>query len=216
MAEPRYQSHIAVLGLKETLRALDQMDRRTRKETRKELHDAAERVAELSRTYVDPDGLSGWRRWKGGYDASRIAGGIRLTSMERRGFGGQMEINYIAVVNSNVAGAIWEIAGRKKLGRLPRKGRERTVRGMRWSKTRGRYIMGNIGTGELRQGGWGNGRAFVAGIKRHGASSSREAAGRTVWYAYDVTNAGYIKRQVEQMLIREGRTTQRQIDLNPY
>jgi hypothetical protein len=211
MAEPMFQSHVAVLGLKETLRALDQMDARTRRETRKELYEAAVRVQTLAQSYVDPEGLSGWKRWKGGYEPARIAQGIRLTTMDRRGYGGRTETSFIAVVNSNVAGAIWELAGRKSDGKKRRGRRMETERGMRWSKSRGRYVMGNISTGRYRAGGWGNGPGFIRAIRKRGGEASR-----TVWAAYDQTDAGFIKRRIEQMLIREGRTTQRQIDMNPY
>ena len=205
-------SHVAVLGLKETLRALDQMDRRTRKNTRAELYNAAVEVRDLAKTYVNPDGLSGWKKWRGGYKASEIEAGIRLTRLTNHAYGFTTR-NFIAVVNSNVAGAIWEVAGRKKKGRLPRSGRQETERGTYFSKSRGRMVTGSVATGRLRKGGWGNGRAFVKGItgKNPGGDASR-----VVWRAYDETNAGFVKRRIEQMLIREGKTTQRQIDMNPY
>ena len=196
-----YQSHVAVIGLKETLRALDQMDRRTRKATRQELYNAAIEVRDLAKTYVDPDGLSGWGKWKGGYSPQAIESGIRVTRASRKAWGGGKERSFIAVVNSNVAGAIWELAGRKSDGRKARKGRRR-------QRIRvGRHYQY---TGVLL-GTYGNGRGFVEAIRRRGG-----AASRTVWAAYDQTDAGYIKRKVEQMLVREAKTTQAKIDLNPY
>lgn len=205
-------SHIAVLGLKETLQALDRMNRRTRKATVKELHDAAAEVRDLAQGYVNPNGLSGWKKWRGGYDASNIVAGIRLTRLTTRAYGFEYR-NMIAVVNSNPAGAIWEVAGRKKKGRKPKRGRQETVRGQYFSKSRGRMLTGNIATGNLRRGGWGNGIAFIKGItgKDPGGNPSR-----IVWRAYDETNAGFVKRRIEQMLIREGKTTQAAIDRNPY
>lgn len=196
-----YQSHVAVIGLKETLRALDQMDRRTRKEVREELHRAAIDVRDLAKSYVDPEGLSGWGKWKGGYSARNIEAGIRVTRATRTAFGGGKERSFIAVVNSNVAGAIWEVAGRKSDGRKARKGRRRQrIRVGR------RYEY----TGVLL-GGYGNGVGFVRAIRDRGGPASR-----TVWAAYDQTDAGFIKRRIEQMLIREAKTTQARIDLNPY
>lgn len=200
MAVPKYQSHVAVLGLKETLRALDQMDLRTRKETRRELYDAAVQVRDLAKGYVDPRGLSGWKRWKGGYDPRAIDAGIRLTSITKR-FRNSTDRSFIGVINSNPAGAIWEVAGRKSDGKNPRRGRrrERIRAGRRYQYT------------GVLLGGYGNGRAFVRAIRDRGGEASR-----TVWAAYDQTDAGYIKRRIEQMLIREAKTTQWQIDLNPY
>jgi len=195
-----YQAPITVLGLKETLRALDQMDKRTRKETRKELYEAAVQVQQLAQTYVDPQGLSGWKRWKGGYQPARIAAGIRLTRITGR-FGNYKDRNMIAVVNSTAAGAIWEVAGRKSNGRRPRRGRRRERKrvGRKYEYT-GRLL-----------GTYGNGRGFVTAIRNRGGDASR-----TVWAAYDQTDAGYVRKRVEKMLIREGKLTQRQIDMNPY
>ncbi len=205
-----YQAPVVVLGLKETLRALDKMDLRTRKETRQELYRAAVEVRDLAQTYVDPQGLSGWKRWKGGYQPARIAQGIRLTRMTFR-FGNYKDRSMIAVINSTAAGAIWEVAGRKSDGKKRRGRRMATERGMRWSKSRGRYVMGNISTGQYRPGGWGNGPGFIRAIRNRGGDASR-----TVWAAYDNTDAGFVRKRVEQMLIREAKTTQRQIDMNPY
>ena len=205
-------SHVAVLGLKETLRALDEMDKRTRRSVNKELHDAAVEVRDRSIRYVNPDGLSGWGKWRGGYSAPQIKAGIRLTRGTKRAYGMEYR-SMVAVVNSTPAGAIWEVAGRKKKGRLPRKGRQETERVWGFSERTGRYRWTNQATGRLRQGGWGNGRAFVKGIT---GKDPGGPASRTVWRAYDETDAGFVKRRIEQMLIREGKTTQRHIDMNPY
>lgn len=197
---PNYQAPVAVLGLKETLRALDTYDARTRRAIRRELSQAAYEVASLAKTYVDPEGLSGWGKWKGGYDPARIEAGIRLTSAASRK-NAAVQRDYLAVVNSTPAGAIWELAGRKSDGKPPREGRrrQRVREGRRYRYTG--VLLGN----------YGNGRAFVDAIRKRGGQASR-----TVWAAYDQTNAGFIRNRIEQMLIREGRTTQADIDRNPF
>lgn len=200
MTEPRYQAPIVVLGLKETLRALDGFDRRTRAGVRSELMKATYEIASLARTYVDPDGLSGWGKWKGGYNPASIAAGIKVSNGSMK-TNGTRQYNIIGVSNTNPAGAIWEVAGRKTDGKPPKKGRRRQrVRVGR------RYQY----TGVLL-GGYGNGQAFVRGIRNRGGEASR-----TVWAAYDQTNAGEIRKRIEALLIREGYTTQAAIDLNPY
>lgn len=209
MAYSPRNSGIAVLGLKETLRALDQMDLRTRKETRKELYNAAVQVRDTAKTFVNPEGLSGWGKWRGGYSARNIDTGIRLTRLTNHAYGFTIR-NMIAVVNSNPAGAIWEVAGRKSRGKLPKKGR-RQRRTKVWTEGRnGRMGWHYQATGEPGRT-YGNGRAFIAAITDKSGDASR-----TVWAAYDQTDAGFVKRRVEEMLIREGRTTQRKIDMNPY
>lgn len=190
----------AVIGLKETLRALDTLDARARANTRRELTQAARQVASLAKTYVDPQGLSGWGKWKGGYNPARIEAGIRLTTMATRS-NSAVQRSYLGVVNSTPAGAIWEVAGRRSDGKKPRKGRRR-------QRIRvGRHYQY---TGVLL-GTYGNGRGFVTAIRNRGGDASR-----TVWAAYDQTDAGFIKRRVEQMLISECRTTQARIDMNPF
>lgn len=200
MTEPRYQAPIVVLGLKETLRALDKMDSRTRLAVRRELTRASYEIASLARSYVDPEGLSGWGKWKGGYNPGAIASGIQVRDGSMK-TNGTREYNIIGVSNTNPAGAIWEVAGRKTDGKKPKKGRRR-------QRVRvGRHYQF---TGVLL-GGYGNGQAFVRAIRNRGG-----AASRTVWAAYDQTDAGDIRKRIEALLIREGRTTQAAIDLNPY
>lgn len=212
MSPENRSSRVAVVGLQETLRALDQMDMRTRKSVRRELYLAAKEVRDLAPEYVNPAGLSGWGKWRGGYDPSVIKAGIRLTRIVNKA-GGYNTRNFIGIVNSSVAGAIWEVAGRRRKGRLPRKGRQETERVWGFSERSGRYRWTNQATGRLRQGGWGNGRAFVAGIT---GKDPGGPASRIVWRAYDRTDAGFVKRRIERMLIDEGKTTQRRIDMNPY
>lgn len=174
---------VNVLGLRETLRALDQMDGRSRRGVRNELRNVADKVATSGQSRVNPQGLSGWGRWKGGYDARIIRSGIRVTTVTQKRHG-SYERSYVAVLNSTAAGAIWEVAGRKSKGRLPRR------------RTRAGRVIGR-----------GNGRAFVAAIKARDGEASR-----TVWRAFDQADKTYIRENFWRLMERESRRTQSQIN----
>lgn len=176
--------NVNVLGLRETLRAIDSLDSRTRMMVRGELRSIAWKVAVDGQGNVNTQGLSGWKRWKGGYDPSVIRSGIRVTTVtqQRRG---TYERSYVAVVNSTAAGAIWEVAGRRSKGRLPRR------------RTRTGRIVGKPG----------NGRAFVSAI------TSRDGkASRTVWRAFDYADRTYIRENFARTVDRESRITQSRIN----
>ena len=175
---------VQVLGLRETLKALDRMDSRARRATREELGEVADRVAVTGRSLVNQRGLSGWKRWKGGYNPRVIQSGIKVTTvtMKRQG---TYERSYVAVVNSTAAGAIWEVAGRTSKGRLPRR------------RTKSGRVIGKLG----------NGRAFVAAINERDGKASR-----TVWRAFDRLNVTYIRERFWNAMAREARIAQAKID----
>lgn len=200
MTTKDYQAPVVVLGVTETVRALDELPVLVRFGIRQELNAAAHQIASMGRSFVDPQGLSGWGKWKGGYSPASIAAGIKVTRMAERGERSSVTRSYIGVINSTAAGAIWEVAGRKSDGKPPRKGRRR-----KRIKVDGHYQ--DAGAGKA----YGNGQAFVAGIRKRGGDASR-----TIWAAYDLSDAGAIRHRIEQMVVRSGRTTQAAIDRNAY
>lgn len=107
---------VALYGVDKVLSALKQMDPVVDKEVRGELAKAAGEVTQLARSYVDPQGLSGWGNYRGGYEPGTIASQIRTTRGGRRKRG-HITSNYIGVRNGNAAGAIWETAGRRSQGK---------------------------------------------------------------------------------------------------
>ena len=148
---------IKVKGIRNTLDVLKQLDDDLRVDTLKALKDQSNALRNEARGLVDPEGLSGWRGWRGGYSAVNIRGGIKTTTAKRRKRGSAI-VNVVGVENTTAAGVIWELAGRKSEGQHPRSGIN--------PKT-----------------GWtyGNGVGFVNSIR---AKSGRRAS-RLVWGAYD-------------------------------
>lgn len=144
-------------GFRNTLASLKQLDPDVNKEVTKTLRDSANELRGEAQGLVNPQGLSGWKRWRGGYDATTIRGGIKTTTAKRRKRGTAVS-NVIGVSNTTAAGVIWELAGRRSGGSPPRSGIN--------PKT-----------------GWtyGNGVGFVNAIR----NKSGRSASRLVWGAYD-------------------------------
>lgn len=148
---------IQIKGIRNTLDVLKDLDNDLRLDVLKVLKGQADRLRNEARGMVDPDGLSGWGGWRGGYNPGTIRGGIKTTTAKRRARGGII-VNVAGVENTTAAGVIWELAGRKTNGAPPRPGIN--------PKT-----------------GWtyGNGVGFVNNIR----SKSGRRASRLVWGAYD-------------------------------
>ena len=148
---------VEVQGFRKTISALKELDPEVNKDVTKTLRDSAKRLQSEARGLINPEGLSGWKGWRTGYNANTISTGIKITTAKRRKRGTAIS-NVIGVTNTTAAGVIWELAGRRSNGAPPRPGIN--------PKT-----------------GWtyGNGVGFVAAIRR----KSGQRASRTVWGAYD-------------------------------
>ena len=153
---------VEVKGIRNTLDVLKELDNDVRKDVLKGLRKSANDLRDEARGLVeDGQPLSGWKRWRGGYDANTIVKGIKTTTAKRRAKGTVVS-NTMGVQNTSAAGAIWELAGRKTNGAPPRPGIN--------PKT-----------------GWtyGNGQAFIEKIR----SVSGKRASRLVWDAHDSPQA---------------------------
>lgn len=149
---------VQVKGIRTTLNALKELDNDIYKDTLKGLRKSANTLRDESQGLVkDGQPLSGWKGWRGGYDANTIRGGIKVTTAKRRKRGTVVS-NVMGVQNTTAAGVIWELAGRKSDGQPPRPGR-------------------NPRTGRT----YGNGQSFVQKIR----DVSGKSASRLVWGAYD-------------------------------
>jgi hypothetical protein len=108
---------VEVTGLRALIDALDQVDKNAVKHIRKEITTVSKAVVANAKGRV-PDGpLSGWGAWKSGnrdlsFDASAVAGGIRVQSNRFRRGGVNRGFGY-DVVNKNPAGSIFEVIGDK-------------------------------------------------------------------------------------------------------
>ena len=153
---------VQVEGIRNTLDVLKELDNDVRKDVLKGLRQSANDLRDEARGLVeDGQPLSGWKKWRGGYDANTITKGIKVTRAKRRKKGTVIS-NAMGVENASAAGSIWETAGRKTNGAAPRPGIN--------PKT-----------------GWtyGNGRAFIEKIR----SVSGKRASRLVWDAHDSPQA---------------------------
>jgi len=149
---------VEIKGIRNTLDVLKELDNDVRKEVLKGLRDSANDLRDEAKDLVkEGQPLSGWKRWRGGYDGDTIKGGIKTTTAKRRQRGTVVS-NTLGVQNTTAAGAIWELAGRKTNGAAPRPGI-------------------NPKTGHT----YGNGRGFIETIRR----KSGRRASRLVWDAHD-------------------------------
>lgn len=149
---------VQIKGIRTTLDALKDLDNDVRKETLKGLRSSANSLRDEAQGLVrEGQPLSGWKKWREGYDAGTIKGGIKPTTAKRRKRGTVVS-NVMGVQNTTAAGVIWELAGRRSNGADPRAGK-------------------NPRTGRT----YGNGRSFVEKIRQE----SGRSASRLVWGAFD-------------------------------
>jgi hypothetical protein len=158
-------------GFRETLDQLKDIDPELRKELFAKLRKSAKNLQDEARDYVDSEGLSGWKGWRGGYDAGAIGKGIKITRAKRRKRG-TIQSNVIGVENTTAAGVIWELAGRRSNGAPPRPGI-------------------NPRTGHS----YGNGVGFVQAIR----SKSQKRASRIVWGAWDSKSGFHIDSERDEL-----------------
>lgn len=106
----------SVKNLKETVGTLKEMDKIYADAMNKQLTKAAAEVKEIAKGYVDPIGTRNWGTFRGGYNASTIVAGIKVKRGGRRKRG-NITSNFIGLINSTAAGAIFETAGRTSKGK---------------------------------------------------------------------------------------------------
>lgn len=107
---------VEVTGLRQIIDALDQIDKNAVKHIRKEITSVAKDVVASAQGSVDQP-LSGWGGWGAngrdlGFDPGMVSKGIRVKSNRFRSRGVNRGFGY-DVVNSNAAGAIFEVIGDK-------------------------------------------------------------------------------------------------------
>jgi hypothetical protein len=110
-------SGIAIKGIAPTLRELAAVDKKLAAELRKELYAAAQPVANKAKELVPDPALSGWTKtdWpRDGvrWDTVKVRKGIRVAARttSRRKF---VTSNWVGILNTDAAGAIYELAGRR-------------------------------------------------------------------------------------------------------
>jgi hypothetical protein len=172
-----------IFGVADTFKALRQADPIMSKQLTKEMKKPGMEIARKARTFVDPEGLSGWGEWRGGYDAKVIKRGITasVTSGRSRKRGNAV----LRVLNKSAAGSIWELAGRQTNGAPPRPGIN--------AKT-----------------GWtyGNGVGFVDAIRR----KSGKKASRLIWHAWDQTDQAGAQQAVRDAVATAEKELQERLD----
>lgn len=110
-------STINVYGLNGTLQQLAAIEPELRKQARARLRQAAEPVAATARSFIPvASPLSGWTRtkrypWTGARNGIKVDNGKQSRQKDR--------IALIRIVQTNAAGAVYEVAGKATRGRTP-------------------------------------------------------------------------------------------------
>lgn len=146
---------VVVKGIGSTLTALRQLDPDVDAEVQATLTWAAGLLKSAAEPLISQEGLSGWKKYRGGYSAGSISSGLKRSKAKRRKTG-MFVSNAVGVQNTNAAGAIWEVAGRRTDGNPPRAGKN------------------------PRGGSFGNGQALIQGMRDKSGGASR-----ILWAAYD-------------------------------
>lgn len=105
-----------VKNLKETTSTLKEMDKIYADAMNRQLGKAAKEVATIAKGYVDPVGTRNWGVFRGGYNAGAVVAGIKVKRGGARKRG-TITSNFIGLLNSSAAGAIFETAGRISTGK---------------------------------------------------------------------------------------------------
>lgn len=132
---------VKVNGLVDTLNTLRHIDPVLRRQVEREMKDVMGRdiVPFARRLYPATDRIGNWGNWRGGYDQTKVRRGVKV-SIRTRSRG--EEIAVFRLTQSNAAGAIFTMAGKKTSGKKP-----------------------------TRKNGSGNSAAFIQRLARHGKPS---------------------------------------------
>lgn len=113
-----------IYGAAATVRALREFDKEAAAEIRKGLQKAAEPIKSRAQSMVPTIALSQWSRYGWGnrdWAQPAVKRGIAISLSGRRARGSSTT-SFVAIVNRNAAGAIYELAGRKSGGNRLDKG----------------------------------------------------------------------------------------------
>lgn len=117
MARTEFRVAAEAVGLADAIKTLGKVDPELKKELVKEMKTAADPLVALARSLVPAETpLTNWYNWKGGYNYSKVRRGIKVSQRNtaKRTSSGQREetIRLLALVQTNAAGAIYDMAGR--------------------------------------------------------------------------------------------------------
>jgi hypothetical protein len=116
------QPAVQIYGASATVRELRKFDKEAATEIRKGLQNAAEPIKSRAQGMVPGVALSQWSRYgwsKGDWSQGAVRKGIAVSLSGRRSRGSGTTA-FVAIVNRNAAGAIFELAGRLGNNRLDR------------------------------------------------------------------------------------------------
>lgn len=110
-------AEVRVKNLKQTMQLLKAYAPEQAKEINKRITTEANKIRDRSRDYMPNVALSNWNNWPDhaseGYVGSVVKSKVKTTRANARAKG-QIVSNYIGIVNSDAAGAIFQLAGRGK------------------------------------------------------------------------------------------------------
>lgn len=110
-------AEVRVKNLKQTMQLLKAYAPEQAKEINKRITTEANKIRDRSRDYMPNVALSNWNNWPDhaseGYVGSVVKSKVKTTRANARAKG-QIVSNYIGIINSDAAGAIFQLAGRGK------------------------------------------------------------------------------------------------------
>jgi hypothetical protein len=104
-------------GVADAIRTLGRVDKELKKELVNSMKKAADPLVNEARSLVPTaKPLTNWYGWKGGYTPAKVKRGIKVsqrnTAQRTRSGQQQEKIKLLSLVQTNAAGAIYDIAGR--------------------------------------------------------------------------------------------------------
>ena len=117
MAKPAFRVAAEAEGLAAAIRTLGKIDPELKKQLVKEMKKAADPLVATARSLVPTaKPLTNWYGWKGGWDSSKVKRGIKVsqrnTAQRTQDRQQQQTIRLLALVQTNAAGAIYDMAGK--------------------------------------------------------------------------------------------------------
>jgi len=117
MAKPAFRVAAEAEGLADAIRTLGKVDKELKKELVRSMKKAADPLVNEARSLVPTaKPLTNWYGWKGGWDTGKVKRGIKVsqrnTAQRTKDRQQQQTIRLLALVQTNAAGAIYDMAGK--------------------------------------------------------------------------------------------------------
>lgn len=107
-----------IVGVRETIAELKQVDRRLERETRKRMRNAARPLQQAAQAKVpSTTPMSGWTSGRYAFDAGQIRSGIKVRTSTARGKKNAKSWRLLELTQNTAAGIVFDMAGRRSSGK---------------------------------------------------------------------------------------------------